>query len=503
MTTGKHLINGQWINGPSKHVSNAHSGQGFEIQNANSDMVNQAVNTASRAFKTYGQSTSEQRANLLRAIATEINLRGTAISETCGKETGLPPQRLSGERGRTTQQLEMFANYIEDGSYLQRSIDNALPERTPIPRPELRKMMRPYGPVAVFGASNFPLAFSTAGGDTASALAAGCPVVVKGHPAHPATSELMAEAILAALLKCDMDPGVFSLIQDSGIEVAQSLVTHPGIQAVGFTGSLQAGRTMFDLCNQRPVPIPFYGEMGSLNPVFILPNALKQSASEIASGWVESLNLATGQFCTKPGLLIVPNGKQGDDLVQLAKQHLQDINANTMLTSGIATNYIEGVKRIQQTDGVEPLFCKASEIKTVGPNVFETSTDNWLNTESLHDEVFGPFALIVRTHDDQDLLAVAKHLSGQLTATLFIENNDHELANDLIQILEQKAGRILANGYPTGVEVAESMVHGGPYPASTFMGTTSVGTTAIQRFLKPVCFQNIPIELLPEELRAI
>lgn len=501
MTTGQHLIKGQWVNGPSSFESETHQGTGHNIQRANTAIVDCAAEAASQAFQSFGFSSAEDRAKLLRTIASEINTRGDEITSVCGKETGLPSARLVGERGRTTQQLELFASYIEQGNYLQRSVDKALPERSPIPRPELKKTLRPYGPVAVFGASNFPLAFSTAGGDTASALAAGCPVVVKGHPAHPATSELVAQAISAAIKQCDMDPGIFSLIQDDGIEAAQHLVTHPKISAVGFTGSLKAGRALFDLCNQRAIPIPFYGEMGSINPVFVLPDALAHSCHEVATGWVDSLNLGVGQFCTKPGLLFIPQGEAGDAFIETAKAKLENSTTNQLLTKGIATAYVQSTQGIKNTSGVTPVYSPTAEVDAIHPNVFTTSAATWFDTPELHQEIFGPYALIVRTANHAETLKAADALEGQLTSTLFITEQDHEMAKPLLQILEQKAGRILANGFPTGVEVAESMVHGGPYPASTFVGTTSVGTTAIQRFLRPVCYQNIPTELLPAELQ--
>ncbi len=501
MITGKHLINGDWTEGPTTSQSTPLTGKAFTIHNASLDVVNKAAEAAQLAHHEYAFTTSSDRAKLLRTIADEINLRGDEISAVCEQETGLPLARLTGERGRTTQQLEMFANYIETGDYLQRSTDQALPERSPIPRPELRKMQRSLGPVAVFGASNFPLAFSAAGGDTASALAAGCPVVVKGHPAHPATSELVAQAILSALTQCNMNPGIFALIQDSGIQAAQDLVTHPHIKAVGFTGSLQAGRALFDLCNQRPSPIPFFGEMGSLNPVFVMPQALKQSAAGIAAGWVDSLNLGTGQFCTKPGLLILPKGDDGDAFIQAAQHRLASVAPSHMLTQGIARAFHAGVSKVANTATVDTVFEATAEADLVSPQVFSTDTHHWLNTQSLHEEIFGPFAIIIRTENHEDMLAVAHNLEGQLTATLFMQASDHNQVQPLARILEQKAGRLLANGYPTGVEVASSMVHGGPYPACTFTSSTSVGTSAIQRFLRPVCYQNMPEELLPEELR--
>ncbi len=501
MITGKHLINGDWLAGPTTCQTTPLTGKPHTIHNASMDVVNKAAVAAQEAFESFAHSTSTERAKLLRTIAAEINLLGDDISSVCEQETGLPLARLTGERGRTTQQLEMFAAYIESGEYLQRSCDTALPDRSPLPRPELRKMLRPLGPVAVFGASNFPLAFSTAGGDTASALAAGCPVIVKGHPAHPATSDLVAQAILSAIKQCDMHPGIFNLIQDADIQAAQELVKHPHITAVGFTGSLQAGRALFDLCKQRPVPIPFYGEMGSLNPVFVLPQALQETADETAAGWVDSLNLGTGQFCTKPGLLILPEGQAGDDFITAAKQRLSTVPANHMLTQGIARAYHAGVQQVSQTAGVTSIHAAENPTGQARPQVFSTDVSNWLKQKTLHEEVFGPFALIIRTENTADMLTIARQLEGQLTATLIMQAQDQTLAQQLARILEHKAGRLLTNGFPTGVEVANSMVHGGPYPASTFSTSTSVGTTAIQRFLRPVCYQNMPTELLPAELR--
>ncbi len=474
MITGKHLINGHWLAGPTTFQSTPLTGEPHTIHNASQDVVNKATTAAKEAFTSFALSTSAERAKLLRTIAAEIDLLGDEISTVCEQETGLPLARLTGERGRTTQQLEMFAAYIEAGDYLQRSCDQALPDRSPLPRPELRKMLRPLGPVVVFGASNFPLAFSTAGGDTASALAAGCPVIVKGHPAHPATSELVAQAILSATKQCGMPAGVFALIQDADIQAAQALVKHPHMAAVGFTGSLQAGRALFDLCTQRPVPIPFYGEMGSLNPVFVLPEALQASAAETAADWVGSLNLGTGQFCTKPGLLILPKGAAGDEFIEAAKQKLNHIDANHMLTQGIAHAYQRGVAQVNQTTGVTAIHTADNPTGQAKPQVFSTDADNWLKQAALHEEVFGPFAMIVRTEGTADMLAIADHLEGQLTATLIMQAQDQTLAQQLAHILEHKAGRLLTNGFPTGVEVANSMVHGGPFPASTFSTSKAI-----------------------------
>lgn len=502
MITGQHLVNGQWINGPTQWTSQPVFQEGFTIQNADKEIVNQAATGAVDAFHSGAIDEVKTRAKLLRAIAHSIDARADDITRIGHMETGLPEARLIGERGRTTGQLLMFADYIEQGRHTEKSLDSALPDRIPLPRPELQKIMRPLGPVAVFGASNFPLAFSTAGGDTASALAAGCPVVVKGHPAHPATSELVAAAISEAIEQCGIHPGVFALIQDQGIETAQALVKHPGIAAVGFTGSEMAGRSLFDLCHQRPNPIPFYGEMGSLNPVFILPGALKASHHTIAKAWVESLTMGVGQFCTKPGVLVLPQGQAGDEFLAQAQQQLQQINGQPVLTKGIAAHFLKATEQLAAKPGVDTVYQGASSTEAIKPAVYTTNLDTWMQTPELKEEIFGPYAVVVRTADLTESLQLAHSLNGQLTCTLWLNDDDQTAAQSLLPVIEQKAGRLLANGFPTGVEVAESMVHGGPYPASTSVGSTSVGATAIRRFLRPVCYQNLPPYLLPTELKA-
>lgn len=502
MIIGKHLIAGNWIAHQEDGVFSNHliNGDSLEFPNGSQHLVNLAVDAATQAFQTFGQTNSSQRAQLLRAISTELDNRAKEIIAICQQESGLPEARLTGEMGRTRGQLEMFASHIEKGNYLDKQHDPALPQRDPLPRPDLKRIMRPFGPVAVFGASNFPLAFSTAGGDTASALAAGCPVIVKSHPAHPATSDLVAQAILAAIESCNLDAGVFSLIQDSGYQVAQQLVTHPDVTAVGFTGSIKGGRALYDLCVQRSNPIPFYGEMGSINPVFVLPHALEQSAESIGTGWAGSLTLGVGQFCTKPGLIIIPEGAAGDNLVSKALDELKQATAGTMLTNSIAEAFYQGAELMEHSNRTENLLTQASSNREAAPQVYSCSGETWLENPELHEEVFGPLGIIVRTNSFEQILAIAQQLDGQLTATMHIEKSDYEEAKVLVQILENKAGRILVNGFPTGVEVADAMVHGGPYPASTYMATTSVGSHAIQRFLKPVSYQNMPDELLPGEL---
>lgn len=498
---GKHLIAGEWVAGDTTFTSEPAHGDAFNYSVGTPALVDQAANAAEEAFWSFGYSSIEERAAFLNAIADEIEARADAITAIGTSETGLPEGRLQGERGRTVGQLRLFATHILKGYYLDRRHDEALPDRAPLPRPDLRMMQRPIGPVAVFGASNFPLAFSTAGGDTASALAAGCPVIVKGHSAHPGTGEIIAEAIHAAIKSCKLHPGVFSLIQGGKRDVGTALVTHPLINAVGFTGSLAGGRALFDLCASRPTPIPFFGELGSVNPMFILPNALAARGDTIAQGWAGSLTMGAGQFCTNPGISIVIDGPEADAFIDTATKALEPVGAQTMLTDGIAAAYRSGKDRIAGTKGVQEVLTSTCDLRNATPYLFATTGDEWLENEVLGEEVFGPLGLIVRVTDAEQMHQIARSLQGQLTCTLHMDDADSDLARNLMPVLERKAGRILANGFPTGVEVCDSMVHGGPYPASTNFGATSVGTLAIRRFLRPVCYQSIPTDVLPKELR--
>ncbi|WP_226628655.1 aldehyde dehydrogenase (NADP(+)) [Alloyangia pacifica] len=497
---GKHLIAGEWIATEAQFPSEPATGPVHQFSVGTPELVDQACKAAEDAFWTYGYTSRETRAKFLEAIADEIEARGEAITEIGSQETGLPEARLQGERGRTTGQLRLFAAHIRKGDYLDVRVDEALPDRQPLPRPELRMVQRPIGPVAVFGASNFPLAFSTAGGDTAAALAAGCPVVVKGHSAHPGTGEIVAEAIAAAIESCGMPKGVFSLIQGGNRQVGQALVQHPLINAVGFTGSLGGGRALFDLCAQREVPIPFFGELGSVNPMFVLPQATKARGAEIGTGWAGSLTMGAGQFCTNPGIAVVGTGAEGDAFVEAARAALERAAPQTMLTEGIAGAYRSGKDRFDGRNAVRPLLTTESGPRSAAPNLYETDASNYLQDHALGEEVFGPLGLVVRVSDLDEMVTLAKGFEGQLTATLHMDDADAEAARKLLPVLERKAGRVLANGFPTGVEVCDAMVHGGPYPASTNFGATSVGTLSIRRFLRPVCYQNIPGAVLPEDL---
>ncbi len=497
---GKHLVAGEWVASENTFMSEPAHGEAHAFSVGTVALVNKAAEAAEEAFWSFGYSTREERAAFLDTIADEIEARGEAITAIGTSETGLPVARLEGERGRTTGQLRLFASHIRKGEYVDRRHDEALPNRKPLPRPDIRLMQRPIGPVAVFGASNFPLAFSTAGGDTASALAAGCPVVVKGHSAHPGTGEIIAEAVHAAIAKHKLHPGVFSLIQGGRRDVGTALVTHPLIKAVGFTGSLAGGRALFDLCAQRPEPIPFFGELGSVNPMFLLPEAVKARGEAIAKGWAGSLTMGAGQFCTNPGIAVIL-AEQADNFAETARAALSEVGPQVMLTDGIAKAYRDGRDRVAAGSGVREVLTSTCNLRNATPYLFRVTAKDWLENHALSEEVFGPLGLIVTVENADEMLAVAKSFVGQLTATLHLDEADTALGRKLMPILERKAGRVLANGYPTGVEVCDAMVHGGPYPASTNFGATSVGTLAIRRFLRPVSYQNLPEGILPDELK--
>lgn len=489
---GKSLIAGHWKGGEGTFQSTPATGTPQSYASGTPEMVAEACAAAEEAFWTYAYSTRAARASFLESCADEIEARGAEITAIGCAETGLPEARLDGERGRTTGQLRLFAEHIRRGDYLDLRHDPALPDRQPLPRPDLKLVQRPIGPVAVFGASNFPLAFSTAGGDTAAALAAGCPVVVKGHPAHPGTGEIVAEAIDAARRAHSLHPGVFSFVHDGGNAVGAALVQNPFIKAVGFTGSLRGGRALFDLCAARPEPIPFFGELGSVNPMFVLPHALTARGAEIGKGWAQSLTMGAGQFCTNPGLVFVAAGPEADAFIAAAADALQDVPAQTMLTDGIAQAFCNGRDRMSSASGVTELVSGKADNRAVEGVLLRTTAAAFRANPDLALEVFGPLGLVVMVDNPEELALLAKSLEGQLTATLQMEETDAPLAQELLPILERKAGRVLFNGFPTGVEVADSMVHGGPYPASTNFGATSVGTLSIRRFTRPVCFQNMP-----------
>lgn len=503
MLTGKHLIAGEWLDGPTTFRSSPAHGEAHDFAVGTPELVDRACAAAEAAFPAYAATSRAARAAFLNAIADAIEARGAEITEIGTQETGLPVARLEGERGRTTGQLRLFAAHILQDGWLDLRHDAALPDRKPLPRPDLRMMQQAIGPVAVFGASNFPLAFSVAGGDTASALAAGCPVVVKGHSAHPGTGEIVAQAIETAIEATGMPKGVFSLVQGGKRDVGEALVQHPAIQAVGFTGSLGGGRALFDLCARRKNPIPFFGELGSVNPMFLMPHALAARGADIAKGWAGSLTMGAGQFCTNPGIAVVIDGPDAAAFVAAAKEAVGQVGAQTMLTDGIAEAYRHGRDRIAGGTGVQAVLTTMCDLRQATPYLFEVSGDDWLANHALGEEVFGPLGLIVRVKDIAQMLQMAQSLEGQLTCTLHVDPEDYAETAPLVPVLSRKAGRVLANGFPTGVEVVDSQVHGGPYPASTNFGATSVGTLSIRRWLRPVAWQNMPEALLPEPLRAV
>ncbi|WP_289139404.1 aldehyde dehydrogenase (NADP(+)) [uncultured Pseudomonas sp.] len=465
------------------------------------EQVAQACALAWSAFDSYRETSLAARAEFLETIASEIEALGDELIERAVAETGLPHARIQGERGRTCQQLRTFARTVRAGEWLDVRVDGAQPGRQPLPRADLRQRQVPLGPVAVFGASNFPLAFSVAGGDTASALAAGCPVIVKAHGAHPGTSELVGRALARAVKQCGLPEGVFSLLYGSGREVGIALVSDPKIKAVGFTGSQSGGIALCQAAQARPEPIPVYAEMSAINPVYLFPGALKARGEALAQGFVASLTQGAGQFCTNPGLVIAVQGPELQQFVSLASDLLQRSPAQTMLTPGIFQAYEAGVSAL-----AEHAHCLACGLPAQGPNqcqaqLFTTHAQDFLTNPHLQAEVFGAASLLVQCADNAQMRQVTEHLEGQLTATLHLDEGDVEQARALLPALERKAGRLLVNGWPTGVEVCDAMVHGGPFPATSDSRSTSVGTAAILRFLRPVCYQDFPDSLLPDALK--
>ncbi|WP_159876391.1 aldehyde dehydrogenase (NADP(+)) [Aquitalea denitrificans] len=503
--TGKMLIGGQSLGGKreAQHAINPSTGQTLQPGYAGGDQaqVEQACALAWAAFDSYRETTPAQRAQLLETIAEEIEALGDALIERAMLETGLPQARLQGERARTCGQLRMFARTVRAGEWLDVRVDQAQPARQPLPRADLRQRQIPLGPVAVFGASNFPLAFSVAGGDTASALAAGCPVIVKAHSAHPGTSELVGQAIVRALEQCGLPAGVFALLFGSGRAVGQALVNDARIKAVGFTGSRAGGLALCQSAQQRAEPIPVYAEMSSTNPVFLLPAALQARGEVLAQGFVGSLTQGAGQFCTNPGLLVALQGPALEQFVASAADLLQHSAAQTMLTPGIWAAYQDGVDSLSRHASTVAKGVLPTGPNQCQPQLLRVRAAEYLANPALQAEVFGAAALIVQCSDEVELLQLAEALEGQLTATLQLDDDDIALARRLLPVLERKAGRILVNGWPTGVEVCDAMVHGGPFPATSDVRSTSVGTAAIQRFLRPVCYQDLPDALLPTALK--
>ena len=466
--------------------------------------VNLAADLADQAFATYNQVSGRDKAKFLRTIAAKIDGAVDELVERAEQETALPKPRLQSETARTSGQLRLFAQMVEEGSWVMARIDRADASSKP-PKPDLRSMLHALGPVVVFGASNFPLAFSVAGGDTASALAAGNPVIVKAHPAHPGTSELVGQLVRDGVRECGLPEGVFSLLFDSGTEVGAALVQHPLVKAVGFTGSINGGRALMDLAAARKEPIPVFAEMGSTNPVFILPGALREHGENISAGMYKSFTLGAGQFCTKPGIIFLPeNGDAATFIDRLQKSILESSQFN-MLTSGIRSAYQSATARRKTETGVKLLAARPASVNDqelgVGAALFEADAGSFLRNPELAAEVFGPTTLVVRHSTRAQALELARNLGGHLTATIHGTEADLHEFSDLIEILKNKVGRLVFNGFPTGVEVSHAMVHGGPYPSTSDGRSTSVGSQAILRFCRPVCYQGFPECTLPDELR--
>jgi NADP-dependent aldehyde dehydrogenase len=476
-----------------------------QFHSAGAEEVNLAAQLAADSFSIYGNLPGKVRATFLKTIARRLEEINEQLVERAGRETALPEARLRGEVGRTCGQLRMFAEVVEEGSWVMARIDRAEPDRKPAPRPDIRSMLKAIGPVAVFGASNFPLAFSVAGGDTASALAAGNPVIVKAHPAHPGTSELVGHVIRESVQECGLTEGVFSLLFDSGTSVGAQLVQHPLVKAAGFTGSQTAGRALFDLAVRRPEPIPFFGEMGSTNPLFVLPGAAAAQGERIAADLYASFTLGAGQFCTKPGLVFVERGKPFDLLSATLRDKVSSATGFTLLTTGISASFSRQAAKREGGTKAKLLARGSARAANAGASatalLFAAEASTFLSNPELAEEHFGPSILLIPYGTKQQLLECARGLHGHLTATIHGTPEDLRGHGELLQILETKVGRIVFNGFPTGVEVGHAMVHGGPYPASTDVRTTSVGSLAIYRFARPVCYQNFPDEALPEELR--
>ena len=474
-----------------------------EFSIATEQEINEAITKATAAFDIYKRTSFEQRAEFLDTVADEI-MQLEELVERAHLESGLPEARITGERGRTVGQLKLFASLLREGSFVEAIIDTAMPDRKPLPRSDLRRMMHPIGPVAVFAASNFPLAFSTAGGDTASALAAGCPVIVKAHSSHLGTNELVASAIINAAQKCNMPDGIFSSLIGEGASLGQQLVKHPQIKAVGFTGSFRGGMALFKAAiNEREEPIPVYAEMSSINPVLILPGKIKQSPDAVASQLSASITLGVGQFCTNPGLLFIVKDENTNAFIQKLAHALQQVTPSTMLNQTICNAYYKERQHLLSTQGVETVWTgeEGKEDYKASPSLAKTTAKNFSTNSLLQSEVFGPSSLIVVCEDEKELQSALKSLHGQLTATIIGTADDLKQFHNCLDFLTERVGRVIYNGVPTGVEVSHAMMHGGPFPATTYSHFTSVGTEAIKRFLRPVCYQDCTQELLPDALK--
>ena len=507
MITGKNYLGHQLSALGTKTYKTFNSQLNIENEHvfteATSDEINAAANLATKAFKAYSKKSGKEKAAFLKAIANEIEALGEALITTYTSESGLPAGRAMGERGRTVGQLRAFANHIEDGTWVDASIDTAQPDRQPLPKVDLRKMNVALGPIVVFGASNFPLAFSTAGGDTAAAFAAGCPVIVKSHPMHAGTGEMVASAVIKAAEKTGMPNGVFSNLNSSGIEVGQQLVQHPAIKGVGFTGSIRGGRALFDLASKRTEPIPVFAEMGSINPVVLLPEALDDKAAEWAKTYAGSITLGSGQFCTNPGLLLGIKGEGLTSFTNTLAEEIIMIEPTCMLHPAIIGAYDsnKAAALMQPELNVIADYNLDTQSNYARQIVSKVSGATFLANPVLHNEVFGPFSLVVECENEKQLEAIIDKLEGQLTGTIIASNAELAKKANIVSALQNRVGRIIFNGVPTGVEVCPSMQHGGPYPASTDSRFTAVGVDSIKRWVRPFSFQSWPNEMLPDELK--
>lgn len=505
--TGHSLIAGETIAGTEGQAYGINPSTKEQLEPAyglvSTEQLKAATAAAADAFESFSSLEPERHARFLETIAANIEALGDELIERASAETGLGGERLRGERARTTGQLRLFADVVRRGDFRGVRIDPALPDRTPLPRADIRLRQVPLGPVAVFGASNFPLAFSVAGGDTASAFAAGCPVIVKAHNAHPGTSELVGRAVAQAVRDLELHPGVFSLVYGAGTSIGQELVADPAIKAVGFTGSRAGGTALMRTAAARPEPIPVYAEMSSINPVYVLPGALRDDVDALARQYVASVTGSSGQLCTSPGLLFLPAGEDGDRLADAVARTVAEQAGQTMLTGGIAAAWEQGFGAVSSAADVELLARgRAGTTENApAPAIFSVGLDAFSANRVLHEEIFGAASLIVRYKIVEDLVQATDLLEGQLTASIQAAEEDYAPAAALIPALERKVGRIIINGWPTGVEVGHAMVHGGPYPATSAPSTTSVGTLAIRRFLRPVSYQNFPEQLLPAPLQ--
>jgi len=475
----------------------------YVFTEATPEEIDEAVTLASEAFKTYRTVSGAEKSEFLNAIADEILALDHELIQTYCTESGLPEGRAKGERGRTIGQLRMFAELVSKGSWVEASIDTAIPNREPVPKPDLRKMSIPLGPVVVFGASNFPLAYSTAGGDTAAALAAGCPVIIKSHPMHSGTGELVASAVVKAAEKTGMPNGVFSNLNSSGVEVGVQLVQHPLVKAVGFTGSIRGGRALFDLASKREEPIPVFAEMGSVNPVVVLPQALNNKSESLAKTYAGSITLGTGQFCTNPGLLLGVKGESLSRFIQQLSDEIVKIEPSCMLHPDIIGAYESKKQKALAQPELSVVTNYGEEVQTnyARQTITTVEGNTFLENPTLHQEVFGPYSMVVQCKDENQVEAIISKLEGQLTGTLIAENNEVSRYPEIVSALQNRVGRLIYNGVPTGVEVCPSMTHGGPYPASTDSRFTAVGIHSIKRWVRPFSYQNWPNELLPDELK--